>query len=129
MFDSLKAPAISLLNDCFLNQRLCFADDFMKGKIMLRKLLITVVLCLDAWAAHAQGDAPQVEGEIRKVDTGNGKLTIRHGEIHNLQMGGMTMVFKATPEILARACEGEKIRFTADRVDGALTVTSLEEKR
>lgn len=96
---------------------------------MLRKLLITVVLCLDAWAAHAQGDAPQVEGEIRKVDTGNGKLTIRHGEIPNLQMAGMTMVFKATPEILARAREGEKIRFTADRVDGALTVTSLEEKR
>ncbi|MGC7986110.1 copper-binding protein [Salmonella enterica] len=44
-------------------------------------------------------------------------------------MGGMTMVFKADPEILARAREGEKISFTADRVDGALTVTSLEEKR
>jgi Cu/Ag efflux protein CusF len=33
---------------------------------------------------------------------------IRHAEIPNLQMGGMTMVFKAAPEILARAREGER---------------------
>ena len=96
---------------------------------MLRSLLLTTALCFTALAAHAQGDAPKVDGEIRKVDTSTGKLTIRHAEIPNLQMGGMTMVFKAGPEILARAREGEKISFTADRVDGTLTVTSLEEKR
>jgi hypothetical protein len=54
---------------------------------------------MTALAAHAQGDAPKVDGEIRKVDTSTGKLTIRHAEIPNLQMGGMTMVFKAAPEI------------------------------
>lgn len=96
---------------------------------MLRTLLLSTALCLPALAAHAQGDAPRVEGEIRKVDASNGKLTIRHGDIPNLQMSGMAMVFKANPEILARVREGEKISFTADRVDGALTVTSLEEKR
>ena len=34
------------------------------------------------------------EGEIRKVDMDNKKLTIKHGEIKNLDMPGMTMVFR-----------------------------------
>ncbi len=95
---------------------------------MLRTLLLTLALSLPVLGVHAQGTAPKVGGEIRKVDAAAGKLTIRHGDIPNLQMSGMTMVFKAAPEIIGRAHEGEKISFTADRIDGALTVTSLESR-
>ncbi|WP_044528311.1 copper-binding protein [Herbaspirillum sp. B65] len=95
---------------------------------MLRALLFTASLLLPMLAAQAQDQPPKVDGEIRKIDAATGKLTIRHGEIPNLQMPGMTMVFKAAPEILDRARAGEKISFTAERIDGALTVTSLEEK-
>lgn len=92
----------------------------------LSRLLLAAALALPAIGALAQDAAPQVEGEIRKVDTGAGKLTIRHADIPNLEMPPMTMVFRAAPEVLARAREGDKVRFTAQRVNGALTVTSLE---
>ncbi len=74
-------------------------------------------------------DAPQLktDGEVRKVDKDAGKLTLRHGPIQNLEMPAMTMVFKvANPLMLENLKEGDKVRFTADRVNGAITVTSIE---
>jgi Cu/Ag efflux protein CusF len=92
------------------------------------RLFLGAALALSAIAASAQEPRPQVDGEIRKVDVAAGKLTIRHGDIPNLQMTAMTMVFRAAPELLGRAREGERISFTADRVDGALTVITLQER-
>lgn len=97
-------------------------------KTLMRSLPLLAALTLATLDVHAQSDASKVDGEIRKIDAAAGKLTIRHGDIPNLQMSGMTMVFKASPEIVGRMREGEKIRFTADRIDGALTVTSVEER-
>lgn len=74
----------------------------------------------------AQGQAAMTEGEVRKVDLAARKLTLRHGDIRNLGMPGMTMVFKVTdPKMLSGVKEGDKVRFTAERLDGALTVTSI----
>ncbi len=33
------------------------------------------------------------DGEVRKVDLDNGKITLKRGDIKNLDMPGMTMVF------------------------------------
>lgn len=77
-------------------------------------------------AATAQAPLPEVDGEIRKVDAEAGKLTIRHGPIGNLDMGAMTMIFRVKdPAMLTQVQAGDKVRFTVDRVDGLLTVTSL----
>jgi Cu/Ag efflux protein CusF len=39
----------------------------------------------------------------------------------------MTMVFRVSdPALLTRVKPGDKVRFTADKVDGALTVMSIE---
>ncbi|MDP3750710.1 MAG: copper-binding protein, partial [Polaromonas sp.] len=66
-------------------------------------------------------------GEIRKVDLANGKVTIKHGEIKNLDMPGMTMVFQAKdPELLAKAKPGDKIRFKAEKAGGAIVVTDIQ---
>lgn len=100
----------------------------MKIHYAIARLLLGAALACTTLNALAQNDRPRVDGEIRKVDAAAGKLTIRHADIPNLQMSGMTMVFKAAPELLARAREGERISFTADRVDGALTVMSLEDR-
>lgn len=72
--------------------------------------------------------APEMtEGEIRKVDVANGKVTIKHGEIKNLDMPGMTMVFQAKdPELLAKAKPGDKIRFKAEKAGGAIVVTDIQ---
>ncbi|RCW67410.1 copper-binding protein [Pseudorhodoferax soli] len=77
-------------------------------------------------AQQQPGAAPLVEGEVRKVDLPQGKLTLRHGPIPNLDMPPMSMVFRvADPRMLDTVKPGDKVRFTADEIDGALTVTSL----
>ena len=66
-------------------------------------------------------------GEVRKIDTEQGKLTIKHGPIENLQMPGMTMVFKAAdPAILQRLQVGDKIEFAAEKANGAIAVTTVQ---
>lgn len=66
-------------------------------------------------------------GEVRKVDLAAGKVTLRHGEIRNLDMAPMTMVFGvAEPAMLERLAIGDKVRFVAERRDGAIVVTRIE---
>jgi Cu(I)/Ag(I) efflux system periplasmic protein CusF len=70
---------------------------------------------------------PTTEGEVKKVDKAQGKVTLKHGPITNLDMPGMTMVFKtADPKLLDGLNQGDKVRFAADNVNGALTVTAIE---
>jgi Cu/Ag efflux protein CusF len=67
------------------------------------------------------------EGEVRKVDKQAKKITLRHGAIRNLDMPGMTMGFNVTdPSVLDKVKPGDKVRFAADKVGDALTVTYLE---
>jgi Cu(I)/Ag(I) efflux system periplasmic protein CusF len=75
----------------------------------------------------AQQQTP-TEGEIRRIDKDAKKLTIRHGPIQNLDMPAMTMVFQvADPAVLDRVKPGDKVRFTAEKIGGAYTVTRLEQ--
>jgi Cu(I)/Ag(I) efflux system periplasmic protein CusF len=78
-------------------------------------------------SAAANADVAKAEGEVRKVDREARKLTLRHGPIPNLEMPDMTMVFRvADPKMLDGLEAKQKVRFTADRIEGQLTVTSLE---
>ena len=73
---------------------------------------------------------PMTDGEVRKVDKEQGKVTLRHGPIANLDMPGMTMVFKvADPKMLDTLKPGDKVKFAAANVNGALTVTALQAPR
>lgn len=66
-------------------------------------------------------------GEVRKVDVEQGKLTIKHEPIANLDMPAMTMVFKAgKPELLKNIQAGDKIEFRAESVAGAFVVTDIK---
>ena len=71
--------------------------------------------------------ATLTDGEVRRIDRDQGKVTIKHGEIRNLEMPPMTMVFRVKdPSMLDRLKPGDKIRFAADQVNGAFTVTRIE---
>ena len=78
--------------------------------------------------AGAQATAQSLsEGEVRKVDLEQGKVTLRHGPLANLDMPAMTMVFTATDrKMLGGVKQGDKVRFIADRKDGGFVVTALE---
>jgi Cu(I)/Ag(I) efflux system periplasmic protein CusF len=78
-------------------------------------------------AAPTASSADMADGEVRKVDMEARKLTLKHGEIKNLGMPGMTMVFQVKdPSMLEKVKSGDKIRFTAEKINGAFTVTTLE---
>ncbi|WP_399684860.1 copper-binding protein [Xenophilus sp.] len=94
----------------------------------MKKTLATLALSLLSACAFAQqADLPKVDAEVRKVDAAQNRITLRHGDIPNIDMGAMTMVFRVKdPALLKDVKAGDKVRITADNVDGALTLLSLE---
>lgn len=103
----------------------------------LNKILLSAVMAISYASignlAHAQqstvnaAQAEMSQGEIKKIDKDAGKLTIKHGPLNNLGMPGMTMAFKAKDaSMLEKFKEGDKVHFVAEKVAGALTVTSIE---
>jgi Cu/Ag efflux protein CusF len=67
------------------------------------------------------------EGVVRRIDTGAGKITLKHGPIANLDMPPMTMVFRVQkPELLSKVKAGDTVKFRAEDIGGALTVTAIE---
>ena len=58
---------------------------------------------------------PLSEGVIRRIDLDAGKVTIRHGELANLEMPAMTMTFAGDRAVLKDYKVGERIRFRAER--------------
>ena len=99
----------------------------MKLSHTTRTLLAIVLLgTLGTSSAWAQA-SEMSSGEIRKVDKGASKITIKHGEIKNLDMPPMTMVFQVRdPALLDKAKAGDKVRFSAELKDGAYIVTVVE---
>ena len=94
-----------------------------------------LALVLPAWAdtqhashaGSADHAAMLTEGVVKKVDKAQGKLTLKHGPLENFNMPGMTMVFRVQDaNWLDQVKPGATIRFLADRVNGAFTVTMLE---
>jgi Cu/Ag efflux protein CusF len=77
--------------------------------------------------AVAQAGAALSDGEVRKVDKDAKKITIKHGPLANLDMPPMTMVFQVKdPALLDRVKAGDKVKFQAENVGGAFTVTKIE---
>lgn len=75
----------------------------------------------------ASAAADMSDGEIRKVDKDNKKLTIKHGDIKNLDMPGMTMVFQVKdPAMVEQVKVGDKIRFKAEKASSGFVVTELQ---
>ncbi|OYZ17766.1 MAG: hypothetical protein B7X65_18590 [Polaromonas sp. 39-63-25] len=72
-------------------------------------------------------NSAKTDGEVRKIDKENQKITLKHGDIKNLDMPGMTMVFKVKDAaMLDKVQVGSKVKFKAEKSDGAIAVTSIE---
>lgn len=106
-------------------------------------LLISAAAASPAWAASHQGahgahgdhgkpmaqaaTGDMTDGEVRKVDKDAGKLTLKHGEIRNLDMPGMTMVFQVRdPALLDKVKVGDKVRFVVQKSDTGFVVTDIQ---
>lgn len=65
-------------------------------------------------------------GEVTKVDPKLKKITIKHGELKSLGMPAMTMVFVVADDAMLDVKPGQAIEFTADRINGKITVTEIK---
>jgi len=76
---------------------------------------------------QSPGAVDMADGIIRKIDKANSKITIRHGEIKNLEMPGMTMVFQVRdPGLLNKVTAGDKVKFRAEKSGTAFIVTDIQ---
>lgn len=109
-----------------------------------KPLLVTLAFAASApfaISAHAQAmdhskmggmnmpgmPASMTEGEVRKIDKEARKITLKHGDIKNLDMPGMTMVFQVKDKaMLDKVQAGDKVKFKAANESGKFTVTELE---
>lgn len=109
----------------------------------MKKLLIAVLLANglalpalaqeDNAASHdahhpaTQDTAAMAQGEVRKIDLQNGKVTLRHGPIENLDMPPMTMVFRVDDSARLKDLKpGDKVLFQAEQRGSAIVVTDIQ---
>ena len=79
--------------------------------------------------SDAAAALPWATAEVRRVDKAAGKVALKHGEIKNLDMPPMSMVFQVRdPALLDKLKPGDKIRFSAEKSEGAFVVTAIEPK-
>lgn len=104
----------------------------MKILTLTMAALLTSVVVPSAYAQPAPestvaSSASLTDGEVRKVDKEAKKITIKHGEIKNLEMPGMTMVFQVKDVALLDGVKvGDKVKFVAEKSGGTLVVTDIQ---
>ena len=98
-------------------------------------LFVSLAGSVPVWAESAPAPGPAAasidsawtEGEIRRIDLSAGKITLRHGEIRNLDMPPMTMVFTVRDRTqLERLQVGDRVRFHASNENAQYLVTEIE---
>jgi Cu/Ag efflux protein CusF len=98
----------------------------------MRKLVSTIALAAVALAGAsvALAQAVPTDGQVTKIDESAGKITLKHGPIKNLDMDSMTMVFRVKdPSMLKAVKVGDAVKFEAERVNGAITVTKIQKAK
>ena len=86
--------------------------------------LLAMTLAFAAGAARANDLA---DAEVRKIDKEAGKITLKHGEIRNLDMPPMTMVFSVKDKaMLEQIKAGDKVKFKAAKEGGNYVVTEIQ---
>ena len=96
----------------------------------MRKVGVLVfAAALSAGAAVSQNSA--IEGEVKKIDEGAAKITLKHGPAKSLGMDEpMTMVYRVKdPAMLTQLKVGDKVKFEAESADTGYTVTKLEKRK
>ncbi len=81
-----------------------------------------------AAGAAAPSASEMATGEVRRIQKDTNKITLRHGEIKNLDMPPMTMVFTVRdPKLLDEVKVGDRVLFAAEQTpEGRLVVTAIK---
>jgi len=99
----------------------------------MKKMMGTAAAALAAalLAMTAAAQDSSISGEVRKIDEGAGKITLKHGPAKSLGMDeAMTMVYRVKdPAILKHVKVGDQVKFEAENADSAFVVTKLQKAK
>jgi Cu(I)/Ag(I) efflux system periplasmic protein CusF len=98
---------------------------------LIRSLHVVALAATLSFAAAASAQDASINGEVKKIDAGAGKITLKHGPAKSLGMDeGMTMVYRVKdPAMLGGVKVGDKVKFEAVEGDGGYTVTKLQKSK
>ncbi|WP_315725101.1 MULTISPECIES: copper-binding protein [unclassified Bradyrhizobium] len=96
----------------------------------LPRLVIATVLT-SALTLPAALAADTINGDVKKVDEANAKITLHHGPAKSLGMDeAMTMVYRVRDAALLKGLKpGDKVKFEAVEDSAGYTVTKIERGR
>lgn len=68
-----------------------------------------------------------IDGVVSKVDMKRQKITLKHGDIPQIQMPAMVMNYQVSDaNLLVGLNKGDRVRFAMDKVGGEFVVTHIE---
>jgi len=74
----------------------------------------------------SDNSCPITHGEVKNINQELGKITLKHGEIVNLEMPPMTMVLNVKDlEMLDGLSVGDHVMFQAVSIDGEFVITMM----
>jgi Cu/Ag efflux protein CusF len=94
----------------------------------ITRIAAALALTLGLTFAAAAAQSAPISGEVKKIDEGAGKITLKHGAAKNLGMDEpMTMVYRVKdPALLKQVKVGDKVTFEAEEAASGYTVTKME---
>ena len=100
----------------------------MKFSRLMHTAATALAAALLATAVAAQ---EAIDGEVKKIDEGAGKVTLKHGPAKSLGMDeGMTMVYRVKdPAMLKQVKVGDKVKFEAENANSGIVVTKLQKAK
>jgi Cu/Ag efflux protein CusF len=99
------------------------------NKIIRIAAAIALSAGLSLGAVAAQDAA--ISGEVKKVDEGASKITLKHGSAKSLGMDEpMTMVYRVkVPAMLKQVKVGDKVTFEAEEAASGYIVTKMQKAK
>ena len=99
---------------------------------MNRIIRIAAALALTVGlATEVLADGAAISGEVKKIDEGAGKITLKHGPAKSLGMEEpMTMIYRVKDATMLKQVKvGDKVNFEAEEAASGYTVTKMEKAK
>lgn len=88
--------------------------------------LVVIAGMLTAFSsAPARAQQATASGKVRRVNPSAGKITIMHGEIVELKLPAMTLVYSVEPQLIQGIQPGDQVTFTVVRQNGDYVIIDI----
>lgn len=95
------------------------------GHQRLAQAVAAALAITSFYSVAAIAQEASASGEVRRVNAAEGKITIKHGPIKDLDLTAMTLVYQIDPALLTGIEPGDKVKFTARREAGQYVVVAI----